>query len=490
MSRTGTVPNEPQRPPEPQRPASLAETVAEALEATLGTEVHHLVRLSAGASRETWAFDTDRPLILQRRATAGATSGGTTSGGTSAGEQDSSITTSVAQEADLLRAARAAGVAVPEVVASGDGVDEPLGAPWMICERVPGESLPRTLLRDERFAGVRAGLARRCGEAIGAIHRIDPEPFVGRLSEEDQIASLRRVLDTVSDVSAVFELVLRWLELNPAPRRDRVVVHGDFRTGNLLVDHDDSDAAGLTAVLDWELTHLGNPVEDLGWFCVRAWRFGSPHRAGGFGSVEDLLAGYRAVSGEDVTSQELAWWELLGTVKWGVICAMQAHYHLSGATRSVELAAIGRRIAENEHDALNLLAELVGGELAGQAPDEVSHLSDDRARSLYGRPTAAELLEGVREFLADDVLAATEGRVRFHTRVAINVLAIVERELAAGEAPAGRHAERLAVLGVGSDEELAEAIRAGAFDERLLAVASQLSGSVEDRLSVANPGYR
>ena len=112
---------------------------------------------------------------------------------------------------------------------------------------------------------------------------------------------------------------------------------------------------GLRAVLDWELAHLGDPIEDLGWFCVRAWRFGSTDPAGGFGSRDELLAAYEAAGGGAVDPAELHWWEVLGTLKWGVICVMQATAHLTGLSRSVELAAIGRRVCETEHDLLELL---------------------------------------------------------------------------------------------------------------------------------------
>ena len=107
----------------------------------------------------------------------------------------------------------------------------------------------------------------------------------------------------------------------------------------------------------------------------------------------------------------------------------------------------------------------------------------------HDAPTAAELLEAVREFLERDVMPATEGRVQFHTRVAVNVLNIVERELAHGPEQAARHAARLASLGVRSDAELAALIRAGSLDERLAETAAAVRASVEDKLRVANPAY-
>ncbi len=133
-------------------------------------------------------------------------------------------------------------------------------------------------------------------------------------------------------------------------------MHGDFRMGNLIIDTDAAPAR-LAAVLDWELTHAGEVYEDLGWFCIRAWRFGAPQTlgAGGLGSVEDFLRAYEQASGIALDRAAMHWWLVLSTLRWGVICRYQAERHLSGQTRSVELAAIGRRVCETEFDLLTLL---------------------------------------------------------------------------------------------------------------------------------------
>ena len=104
-------------------------------------------------------------------------------------------------------------------------------------------------------------------------------------------------------------------------------------------------------------------------------------------------------------------------------------------------------------------------------------------------PSAAELLEAVREWLERDVMAATEGRLQFHTRVAVNVLAIVERELALGPAQADAHRARLASLGVQSEAELAARIRSGELDDRAAEVRAVVLATVVDKLAVANPRY-
>lgn len=444
--------------PAPGRdPAALADALA----SLLGEPVSGLERLSGGASRETWSFEAGgRPLILQRRRPGGTPS------------------LSMADEVALLRAARAEGVPVPEVAADAtDG--EALGAPAFVVERLAGETIARRLLRDEEYAAVRPTLAARCGEVLAAIHRIPPDAAPG-LADRDPLAEVRAILDGAPEPYPAFELGLRWLDANRPPRStpEPVVVHGDFRTGNLLVAPD-----GLSAVLDWELAHLGDPLEDLGWFCVRAWRFGAVDRpAGGFGTREELWAAYEAASGRRVDPGAARWWEVYGTLRWGAICIVQAMTHRLGLSRSMELAAIGRRVCENEHD---LLALLPGGPAPAPTPVEPG----DGAHPPHDPPSAAELLEAVREWVEADVAAATTGRVRFHARVAARVLATAERELRLGPALAEAHRRRLAALGVAGDAELAAAIRAGDLDDRFEEVRAALWAAARDKLAVANPGY-
>ncbi len=447
-------------------------------------EVTGLRRLSGGASRETWALDADgRPLILQRERPGGLRHAG------------------MAVEAALLRAAADQGVPVPAVVitdadpvADATGDANALGAAWMVVERVAGETIPRRILRDDEFAGARSLLAAQCGDALARIHRIAPASVPG-LAGGDQVAQLRAALDAVGEPHPAFELGFRWLERDRPDRPGpEAVVHGDFRNGNLVVGPD-----GLRAVLDWELAHLGDPLEDLGWVCVRAWRFGARPRVGGFGLVDELVGAYEATSGTTVDREALHWWEVLGTLKWGIICVVQASTHLTGVVRSVELAAIGRRVCEVEHDLLMLLpggggddpARVSGGGNVRPTSASPDRLSTDPPRSgaPHDAPTAGQLVEAVREFLEGDVMAATEGRVRFHARVAARALAMVERELASGDTAAREHQARLASLGLRSDVELAAAIRAGDLDDRTPDVVTTVAAAVADKLAVANPTY-
>lgn len=318
------------------------EAVARVVARHLGaTAVRDLTRLSGGASRETWAFDAtgsdgvDLALVLRRDPP-----------GRDAAPVD---------EPALLAEAERAGVPVPTVRFVLDG-DDDLGHGF-VMDRIDGETLGRRIVHDERFTAVRDGFAHRCGEILAAIHRMDVErasvgPATGRApSVEDQVTGFERLLDGFDVARPVLELGLRWLREHHAPATEPTVVHGDFRVGNLIVGED-----GIRSVLDWELAHLGDPAEDLGWLCVRSWRFGGPGRVGGCGEVADLLAGYRAGGGRSISEDEVRYWEVYGNVRWAVICVAQAFTHLHGHQRSVELAAIGRRVAEVEHDLVELLA--------------------------------------------------------------------------------------------------------------------------------------
>lgn len=450
-------------------PGAPASELAETLSAVRGGDVviEGLHRLTGGASRETWAFTATstgsgrEELILRRDPPGRPGAPG-----------------SMALEADAMRAAQRARLPVPAVVMDDDGGR--LGTAGLVMERVPGEALARRILRDDEYATARSVLAEQCGRFLAGLHAVDPGE-VGGLEEPDQLAAYRESYEGVADVSPTFEATFRWLEAHRPPSQHGVVVHGDFRLGNIIVD-----AGGLRAAIDWELVHLGDPLEDLGWLCVKAWRFREPLAVGGFGTVDQLLEAYEGAGGAPVDRQFLHWWIVLNTLKWGVGCMSQAAAHLDGAVRSVELAAIGRRACEQEWDLLELLVpEATAAALA--APDAAHTPVADLG--LHGRPTAGELLEAAREFLAAEVVPATGGVTQFHTRVAVNVVAMVERELALAEVHERRYRDGLGALGVDSTAALAAAIRDGTFDVRAIDLQTVLATSVRDKLTVANPKH-
>ena len=317
-------------------PAELAPKLAGVLETAFGasTTIDNLRALTGGASRTTWAFEAvasgqRRSLILRT------------------GPPDD-VHAGMELEARAQAAAAAAGAPVPHILVADDSVGA-LGNPFLICDEIKGETIVRRIQRQLDAAG-RARLLVQCAQALAAIHRADTN--LSGVDREDQLAEWRGRLDAMGDTTATFEWAFRWLAAHrPAPSPARLV-HGDYRMGNLIVD-----GSKLAAVLDWELVHIGEVYEDLAWFCIRAWRFGAPadRVAGGLGSVEDFLCAYEQAGGATVDRVAFHWWLVLATLRWGVICRYQAERHLSGQTRSVELAAIGRRVCETEWDLLILL---------------------------------------------------------------------------------------------------------------------------------------
>jgi len=304
-------------------PPSDRELVEQTLVGALSaSEVTDVVRLTGGASRQTWRATVDgRPVIAQR--------------------QQPEAQRDMRVEATVLRAAESGRVPAPRVLAC---VDAPDGVVTLITGFVGGETIARRLLRDDGFATARDRLAGQMGRAMARLHRVDPVDVPG-LERVEPLALYRAHLDEYGEPHPAFELALQWLEGHRAADDRTCVLHGDLRLGNVIVD-----GQGLAAVIDWELAHLGNPLHDLGWACVPAWRFGSPLPAAGVGTREQLLDAYNAEAGTAYTRDDLRWWEVFGILRWGVMCITQAQRHLTGSTRSHELAAIGRRVCENEHD--------------------------------------------------------------------------------------------------------------------------------------------
>jgi aminoglycoside phosphotransferase (APT) family kinase protein len=444
----------------------LAELLASRLRAVWGApvEVTGIQRLPGGASRESWgaaartAGGGQRRLILLRDPEGSDRHG------------------DVALQAAAMTAARVAGVPVPEVYDHGEQALG-RGRPYLLTERLDGETIPRRLLRDDAYAAARPGLARRLGKVLARIHQVDPGCVPG-LPRVDAISQVTALYQEFGEPRPALEIGLRWLAEHRPPPRPDALVHGDFRTGNLIVAED-----GLRGVLDWELTHRGDPLQDLGWLCTKAWRFGSADPVGGFGARADLMSGYADGGGTPPDEATQQWWELYGTVRWALLCRRQAARYLAGGEPSIELAVLGRRVCEQEFDvllALGYAAPLtVTDPLAGPAlPPPAPH----------DRPGGPELLRAVCEFLAADI-AAADPRRAFHARVAANALRIAEREARLGTGHARDHRARLGALGCADDAELCAAIRDGSLDHRFGDVVAAVRAMTVDKLAVANPGH-
>ena len=307
------------------------------------TGVVAATKLSGGASQETWSFEIVHPSgnlgAILRRAPQGYGASPTRAAGLGA-------------EARLMQLAYDAGVPSPRVLHVLAPEDD-LGTGFIMA-RVEGETIARKILRDPEFADARPKLARQLGGIAAGIHGLPRQklPELRRLTATSEIAELAREYRSLDWPKPVFELALRWLENNdPGPPGEETLVHGDFRHGNLIIGSD-----GVRAVLDWELAHIGDPMEDLGWICVNSWRFGEIDKpVGGFGSREELFAGYEA-SGRKVDADRVKFYEVMGTLRWGVMCGGMMQRFRLGPDHSMERAMIGRRASETEIDLLRLLA--------------------------------------------------------------------------------------------------------------------------------------
>jgi aminoglycoside phosphotransferase (APT) family kinase protein len=313
--------------------ADVREAMQQALSAVLGrdVEVSEPVLLAGGASKEAWAVDADGERLLVRRAAASVMH---------------AHTLTLAHEFEVLQAAHEAGVTVPRPYGY---IAELAGREAFVMERLEGETIGRRIVQKPELAAARERLPVQMAEELARIHAIPPErlPFLPEARLERMIVEL----DEIGEPHPAIELGLWWLRENRPAARPAVVVHGDFRIGNLVVRED-----GLAGVLDWEFAHVDDPVRDLAFSLVRAWRFGvADKRLGGIGEVEPYLERYNELTGFDVRAEELDYWEVAGNVGWAVGCLTQAQRHLSGLDRSVELAILGRLSAEVEYEICHLL---------------------------------------------------------------------------------------------------------------------------------------
>ena len=306
--------------------------------------VHDLVQLAGGASQEAWGFTfADRRLVLRR----------------DMGGSLFEYGTDRHDEFRVIRAAHRAGVLVPGPLAYTDDL---LGCAAFVMERIDGETIGRRLVSQPQYAAIRPVLIEQLATNLARIHRLDLAELAFLPGSTDphtvpatEIDRLQAQLDRLGEPHPALELGLRWLRWH-LPEVDRLSpVHGDYRTGNFVVRAD----VGLAGILDWEFAHLGDPLEDLGWICVRAWRFGADDRAaGGLADRATFFGAYERASGTRVDPARVRWWELFGNVRWAIGTLGQASRHLGGLHRSIELASLGRICAEVELETLRMIEEL------------------------------------------------------------------------------------------------------------------------------------
>jgi aminoglycoside phosphotransferase (APT) family kinase protein len=410
----------------------------------VGGGIANLERLSGGANMESWAFACGEEAYVLRRAPSAEVMAGRPLDHTS--------------EAALIRAAHAAGVPAPEVVAElapEDGIGS-----GFVMRRIAGTAAPATVLGEGGGA-----LLEDIAAALAGIHRTPPPPGLPELDPAQGVEALAAQFAAHGGDRPIIALGLAWLRASVPPASEPALVHGDFRIGNLMAEH-----GRLTGVLDWEIAHLGDFHEDLAYGCMAVWRFGSPKPGFGLGTLDELFEAYSAAGGQPVDPGRFRFWLVYRTVWWALGCLGMGQTWRSRADRSLERVVVGRRASEQELDLLLLLEdEAPEAERARPLPNAVA-----RSETESGEPSAAEIVTAVGEWLAasKDRFA---GRERFEHAVARNALGIVARELATD--PPSR------------DKELADAILAGEATLAAPGLLARLRAAALAKLAADSPKY-
>jgi aminoglycoside phosphotransferase (APT) family kinase protein len=433
-------------------------------------------RLSSGASRETYRLNVrvsgvEQIIALRRAPDAGRSAMGQGPG--------------LEIEAKLFEAARAAGVPGPKVFCTlepEDGLGSGIAMEW-----ISGETLGAKIARAPEFAERRKKLARQCGEVLARLHKINVKAagldrVLESFTAEHTVRKTHAAYLEFETPQPMIDFTAKWLLANLPKDRPLTLVHSDFRSGNFIV----TPEAGIVAVLDWELAHIGDPMRDLGWICTRSWRFGVPTKpVGGFGEYDELFRGYESVSGHRVDREAVRFWEVFGSFWWAVGCLSMAQSWRNGLELSVERPAIGRRSSECQIDCVNQI-------IPGWARKPEGGL---RKLSTTGLPLSGELLTSTRDFLRNEVAGAMEGRNAFLARVAANSVDIVLRELEYGAD--AEMWEQQALRGLlqttgGTSylrSKLCAAIRLGEIDLKRPDLHAYLRDSVLAQAMIDQPGY-
>ncbi len=431
-------------------------------------------RLSGGASQETYRLtvstNASEKLLAMRRAPGGE------------------ILERTAQhpglevEALLMQSARSVGVPEPEVfyvLTESDGLGD-----GFIMEWLEGEALGARIVKSPEFSEIRPKLAYECGRVLARIHNIDVDATglrqkLWQISPEEFVEQTWERYRELPTPQPMIDYTARWLLDHLPTDYKPKLVHNDFRNGNFMLS-----TQGIVAVLDWELAHIGDSMRDLGWICTNSWRFGSDLPVGGFGEYEDLFQGYEEASGDSIDRDRVKFWEVFGSFWWSVGCLGMAEHYRNGPDKTVERPAIARRSSECQVDCVNLLI-----------PGKVDLVAAAPGFSSFDMPSVDELLGSVRDFLRQDIMTETEGRLNFLSRVASNSLDIVLRELSLGPGHHAKEHERLASL-FDSDEDimalrwrLVTGLREKSIDLDNLELREHLLQTVVNQIAIDQPKY-
>jgi len=314
------------------REAQLREGLGRFLSANWrpGAEVGELTHIPGGASRETWRF--------------AACAGGQRRGMIVRIDPETSlIDTDRATEFRAMEAAYKAGLPAPETLFLVEDLTW-LGRPFSISAEVPGCQSAADGIAPEH----RAEVGRQKWAIMGRLAALDPtelgvEGVMAATTREtcamEQVDYWAKVIeeDELSP-NPVAHAAIRWLRRHPPPPAQKLsLVHGDFRTGNFLY----SPQGEIKAVLDWEMAHIGDPLEDLAWSMDPLWCWIEPQKAGRLLPHKEAVRVWEAASGLTVDPEAFRWWQVFAALKAiGIWISSSEDFH-TGASKAPILALAG-----------------------------------------------------------------------------------------------------------------------------------------------------
>ncbi|MEO9469351.1 phosphotransferase family protein [Parasphingorhabdus sp.] len=428
-----------------------------------------LARLSGGASMESWAFTFNDEQFVLRRLPSGISR-----------DDEGLRGITLAMQADVIDLAVKAGVTAP-IVRGRLRPEHGLGEGF-IMERAEGETLPHKILGNAKFAEAERLLTSDCARELAKIHQMDVSSLANSLEyfEPEQLIQLQKdKYDEIGGAIPIYEFAFRWLFENAPESSVKRPVHGDFRMGNLMIMPE-----GLSAVLDWELARLGDPVQDLAYLCTPSWRFGRYEKvAGGFDTADSFLSAYSAETEENVDPERFRFWLVYSTLWWGVACMVMGEIWRSGGDRSLERTVIGRRVSEVEIDLALQFEDMLASELC-----TTLNWTPPEDASQTGETGYGEVLTALSEWNTETVQPDLKGHDKFQSRVAGNALGIIQRQQDWGGQFSAASERRLALLGY-DHGQLCTALSEGALDIGTPGLWNHLRLSALERLSIDQPKY-
>jgi len=433
------------------------------------SKVSDIQRLSGGASMESWSFLYDDESFVLRRLPSGIAS-----------DEGGMRGITLAVQADVIDLAVQSGVTAPTVRARlqpDDGLGE-----GFIMDKAEGETLPHQILCNPEFAEADSKLAIECANELFYFLNMNPDLLpdgLEYLSPKQLLEQQRDRYDEIGAAIPMFEYAFRWLNQNAPESEARTVVHGDFRMGNLMIQ-----PSGMSAVLDWELTRLGDPVQDLAYLCTPSWRFGHYEKvAGGFASADNFLDAYAKFSGMRVDPERFRFWLIYSTLWWGTSCLLMGQIWRSHGDRTLERTVIGRRVSEVEVDLALLLEEILPPEICTSLDWQLPDQPDAKGEISY-----SELLTALGEWNQKTVQPDLTGHERFQSRVAGNALGIAGRQASLGPVFQYAAEQRLAAIGF-DHRQLCHALSEGQIGPEHPGLWDHLRLSALERLSIDQPKY-